>query len=53
MQGTDAFLLNAMIDDLRLTGKCNLELGKEEIFQLRPAWAMQKHNPYTDTINIG
>lgn len=42
-----------MKDDYQLTGKCNLELSKENFELLRTGWATRKKSPYLDPINQG
>ncbi len=45
--------MRAMADDFQSTQKCNLELGKEEVFVIRAAWALKKQSPYISFINQG
>jgi len=40
-----------MKEDFESTGKCNLEMGKENYIQIQFSWAMQKQSPYRDPIN--
>ena len=40
-----------MRDDFRATGKCNVEMGKENFMELQVSWAIQKNSPYMDTLN--
>jgi len=42
-----------MADDFQETQKCNLEIGKEEIYTLRSPWALAKNSPYTEYANKG
>lgn len=49
----DAFLLKALLDDFQATGKCNMKLGKNELFLIETAWAIAKKSPYTSYINHG
>lgn len=53
MQSRDSFLLKAMADDFRSTQRCDLELGKEEVFVIHASWALKKYSPYTPYINNG
>jgi len=43
--------MKAMKEDFESTGKCNLEMGKENYIQIQFSWAMQKQSPYRDPIN--
>ena len=52
-QTRDGYLHKAMADDFQETQKCNLEMGKEEIYTLRSPWALAKNSPYTEHVNIG
>ena len=40
-----------MKDDFRGTGKCNVEMGKENFMELQVSWAVQKNSPFKDTLN--
>ena len=50
VQGRDVFLAMALKKDFEATGKCNIEMGKENYLQLPIYWAMQKKSPYLDPI---
>jgi len=38
-------------EDYEATGKCNMEMGKENYMQLHFSWATQKKSPYLDPLN--
>jgi len=37
--------------DFEATGKCNMEMGKENFMAYPISWALQKKSPYVDAIN--
>ena len=51
IQGRDVFLMKVLKDDFKATGKCNMEMGKENYLQLHFSWATQKKSPYLDPLN--
>ena len=46
-------LLPAMLNDYKLTGKCNVALSNENYAELRTSWALRKASPFTATFNKG
>jgi len=47
----ELFLMKVLKEDFESTGKCNIEMGKENYIQLQFSWAMQKKSPYRDPLN--
>ncbi len=44
-------LMKVFKEDFEATGKCNMEMGKENFMELQISWAMQKKSPYKDSLN--
>lgn len=53
LQTRNAFLLKALLDAFKATGKCNMELGKAELFVIQSGWALMKKSLNTLYINNG
>jgi len=51
LQAKGGFLLKLLKEDFEATGKCNMEMGKENYLEIQFAWASQKKSPYLDPIN--
>ena len=51
LQTREVFLMRALENDLKSTGKCNLEMGKENYVILHFSCATQKESPYLDPLN--
>jgi hypothetical protein len=47
------FQLDAIKDNFEKTGKCGLQMAGDCFLSLPVTFALQKHNPYTNTINKG
>lgn len=43
--------MKVLKEDYEATGKCNMEMGKENYIELQFSWAMQKKSPYRDPLN--
>jgi len=43
--------MKVLKEDFEATGKCNMELGKENFMELKFSWALQKKSPYMDPLN--
>ncbi|KAI9563542.1 hypothetical protein GHT06_011005 [Daphnia sinensis] len=48
-----AYQLDAIKEDFKNTGKCNLQLARDTYTCLLVAMVLPKHSPYTDPINKG
>jgi hypothetical protein len=44
---------DAIRDDFKKTGKCNLQIAKELFTQIVSSFALQKNSPYTKSISQG
>ena len=44
---------DAIADNFKRTGKCNLQLGKEGLMNVMGSFALQKNSEYTKTVNQG
>lgn len=53
LQGKISFLYKAMEEDFKSTGKCNLELGKDDLMNLLLNLALQKKSPLIPILNEG
>ncbi len=53
-QGKDSFLYNKAINvDFKTTGKCNFELGKENLLEVGLCWTGKKRNPAVPLFDYG
>jgi len=43
--------MKVLKEDFKATGKCNMEMGKENYFLLHFSWATQKKSPYLEPLN--
>jgi len=43
--------VKALKEDFEVTGKCNMEMGKENYMQVQISWAVQKKSPFLDSLN--
>jgi len=43
--------MKVLKEDFKATGKCNMEMGKENYLLLHFSWATQKKSPYLDPLN--
>ena len=47
------YQIEAITENFKRTGKCNLQLAREDFFSIFVTFALQKNSPYTKTVSQG